>query len=84
MINMDIRVGSHTLKEEKFGIRLEIPHSDFITIIQIAAPATANVQNKQKQRVGVVVDIDTICNYKSDDLTKFKHELLKRLDAIHF
>jgi uncharacterized protein (TIGR04255 family) len=82
MINMDIRVGGHALKEENFTVRLQIPYNDFLTIVQIAAPAEATMPDKKK-KIGILVDIDTICDYQSNDLTKFKEELLHRLDAIH-
>jgi uncharacterized protein (TIGR04255 family) len=79
---MDIRVGSHTVKEEKFTVRLEIPHDIFINIIQIAVPATATMVDGEK-RLGALVSIDTISNYQTSDLIKFKDELPNRLDAIH-
>ena len=46
-INMDIRVGSHTVKEETFAVRLQILHDNFLNIIQIAAPVIANMAGGQ-------------------------------------
>ncbi len=82
MINMDIRVGSHKVKEEKFTVRLEIPHDIFINVIQISVPATATLVDGQK-RIGALVSIDTLSNYQTSDLIKFTDELSERLDAIH-
>ena len=81
-INMDIRVGSHTVREETFTVRLEIPHDNVINVIQVAAPATATMPDGQVRK-GALVDIDTICNYQTSDLSKFTDELPTRLDAIH-
>jgi uncharacterized protein (TIGR04255 family) len=82
MINMDIRIGSHKLKEEIFTVRLEIPYDIFINVIQIGVPATATMPEGQK-RIGALVSIDTICRHQTNDLIKFTSELPTRLDAIH-
>ena len=81
-VNMDIRVGSHTVKEETFSVRLETTHDNFINVIQIAAPATFTKPDGQV-RNGILVDIDSICNYQTSDLSQFTNELPTRLDAIH-
>jgi len=81
-INMHIRVGSHTVQEEAFTVRLQIPHDNFLNIIQIAAPVTANMIGGQV-RQGTMVDTDTLCNYQTSELRKFTDELPNRLDAIH-
>jgi uncharacterized protein (TIGR04255 family) len=81
-INMHIKVGSHKVKEEIFSVRLEIIHDNLINIIQIVAPAQAKMPDGKK-RIGAVVDIDTVCNYQTSDLTKFTTDLPIRLDAIH-
>ena len=81
-INMDIRVGSHTVKEETFTLRLQIPHDNFLNIIQIAAPVIANMASGQV-REGTMVDTDTLCNYQTNDLKKFTDELPNRLEAMH-
>jgi uncharacterized protein (TIGR04255 family) len=82
MINMDIRIGSHTVKEEQFTVRLEIPHNNFINIVQIASAATAKLIDGHV-RNGILVDTDTILNHQTSDLRKFLDELPSRLDAIH-
>lgn len=81
-INMDIRVGSHVVKEETFSVRIEIPHENFINVIQIAAPAKLTKPDGQV-RNGILVDIDSICNYQTSDLSKFTDELSARLNLIH-
>ena len=82
MINMDIRVGRHTVKEERFTVRVEIPHNNFLNIIQIAADAIARLPDGQ-ERNGTLVDTDTLCDYTTRDLRKFLDELPTRLDTIH-
>lgn len=81
-INIDIRLGSHAVREDKFTIRIEIPYDIFINVLQIAVPATATMPEGQK-RVGALVSIDTQCKYQNSDLAKFNAELRSRLDTIH-
>ena len=81
-INMDLRIGSHTLKEETFTVRLQISHDSFINIIQIAAPVNVNMVDGNV-RNGALVDTDTICNHQTSDLRQFIDELPNRLDEIH-
>src|SRR5262249_21946701 len=82
MINMDIRVGSHIVKEEIFTVRVEIPHGSFLNVIQIAAEAAAPLPDGN-EKSGTLVDTDTLCNYQTNDLKKFVDELPARLDEIH-
>lgn len=85
-INMDIRIGSHTLKEEPFTVRVEIRQDSFINIIQIAGPVTGQITEGEfhgQIRRGVLVDTDTICNYQTNNLIQFTNELPNRLDEIH-
>ena len=81
-INVDIRVGSHTLKQETFNVRLEVPHDDFINVIQIAAPARAKMLDG-RELLGTLIDMDTVCNHQTNDLVKFTNELPDRAEAIH-
>jgi uncharacterized protein (TIGR04255 family) len=81
-INMDIRVGSHTVQRESFTVRLDIPHDRFINVVQIVASVVANMADGQA-RQGTMVDTDTICTYQTSDLIKFKEDLPNFLDAIH-
>jgi len=81
-VNLDLRVGSHTVAKEAFTVRVEIPDDAFIKVVQIAASATAKTSDG-RVRKGSLVDIDTICNYKTTDLKAFADELPDRLEAIH-
>ena len=81
-VNIDIRVGGHTIKEELFTVRAEIPNHEFLNIIQVAASATATTPDG-RMRKGTLVDIDTLYNYQTNDLGKFSIELPTRLDEIH-
>lgn len=81
-VNIDLRVGSHTINQQLFTIRVEIPHDNFRNVIQIAADVTAKISDGQLRK-GSLVDIDTICTYNSTDLSTFANELPERLEAIH-
>lgn len=81
-VDIDIRVGNHTVKEELFTLRLEIPNENFMSIIKIAAEAKVQTIDGKVQK-GSLVDIDTICNCTTSDLHTFTSELPDRLDAIH-
>jgi uncharacterized protein (TIGR04255 family) len=81
-INVDIKVGNHELKTEAFNVRVEIPRDNFLQIVQIAATALVTLPNKQTYN-GALIDIDTICNYKTDDISSLIVELPDRLQFIH-
>jgi len=81
-INMDLRLGKHTLKSESFTVRVEVPRDDFIHVVQVAAPVTVQMIGGEI-RIGVIVDTDTICNYQTNDWTKFMEELPDRLESVH-
>jgi uncharacterized protein (TIGR04255 family) len=81
-INMAVKLGSHQLTAETFNIRIEIPRHDLLHIVQIAAPAVAALPDGQS-RTGVVIDIDTLCNYQTSELATLFTELPDRLEKIH-
>ncbi len=81
-VDIDIRVGSHSVKEELFTLRLEIPNNDFMNVIQISSEVTAQMVDGKVQK-GSLVEIDTLCNYTTSDLHTFTYELPGRLEAIH-
>lgn len=81
-INMDLRLGNHTLKSETFNVRVEIPRDNFIHVVQVAAPAIIQMIGDEI-RSGVIVDTDTICNCQTSDWDKFMEELPDRLESIH-
>jgi uncharacterized protein (TIGR04255 family) len=81
-VDIDLRVGSHTVKQESITIRVEFPNDDFMNIIQIVAEVTAQMVGG-KERKGSLVDIDTLCNYTTNDLHTFTNELPDRLETIH-
>jgi uncharacterized protein (TIGR04255 family) len=81
-VNLNIKVGNHILREETFSVRLEIPSDNLLNIIKIAAPATYTNKDGQIKN-GILVDIDSICNFHTSDLSKLISDLPTRLDAIH-
>jgi uncharacterized protein (TIGR04255 family) len=81
-INVDIKVGKHELKSETFNVRVEIPRDNLLQIVQIAASAIVTLPNNET-RSGVLIDIDTICNYKTDNINTLLKELPDRLQLIH-
>lgn len=81
-INLEIKIGSHRISKELFTVRLELPHGNFLNVIQISADARA-VLLRGGSRQGALVDIDTICNDPTNDTQKFLEKLPARLDEIH-
>jgi uncharacterized protein (TIGR04255 family) len=81
-INIAIQLGSHELESEPFNVRVEIPRNDLIHIVQIAAPAIVTLLSGQTLS-GIIINIDTICNYQTSDLSALFGELPGRLEKIH-
>jgi uncharacterized protein (TIGR04255 family) len=81
-IDMDIRVGNHAIKSEIFNLRFEIPRNEIIHLVQIAAHARARLHGGEI-REGALVEVDTICNHKTNDFLLFMKQLPTRIEALH-
>jgi uncharacterized protein (TIGR04255 family) len=80
---IDLTIGNHKLISEPVTVRVEITRGSFIHIVQIATPASVTISGTGATKTGILVDVDTICNQKTYDLTKFTQELAGRLETIH-
>ncbi len=61
LIDMNISVAGHELKNQMFQIRMELLAGNFINVIQIVPSASATLLNGEK-RDGIIIDVDTIYN----------------------
>lgn len=81
-INGTVVLGNHTLKQEIFSVRLEIPNDDMLHAVQIASSAVATLQDGSS-REGVIVDIDTISDLKNPDFGYWLQQLSDKLESMH-
>lgn len=81
-LNIDLKVGHHTLKSEIFSIRLEIPDNDILHAVSIAAPAIARTNSGQEFK-GVMIDVDSIHHLPNLNFEDFTAILSDRLKTLH-
>jgi uncharacterized protein (TIGR04255 family) len=86
----DIRVGEHRLGSEVFSLRWEVPDADSTThVIQILTSVSATLTDQSEgagasvEKRGAILDIDSIVNFETSDISAFMGELPSRLDVIH-
>jgi uncharacterized protein (TIGR04255 family) len=80
--NMEIRIGSHKLVAEPFGVRIEIKQDDFTNLLQIAGQAQVTLVGG-KVLSGLLIDVDTVVAHRTTNFEQFTHELSDRLERIH-
>lgn len=61
LIDMDISIAGHKIKNQGFQLRVELITDSFVNIIQIIPSASATLLNGEK-RDGIIIDVDTIYN----------------------
>lgn len=84
LVNLDLRIGSNSLKNESFQVRLDLNKDNFINIIQIISNVRAfDVNGDEKE--GLVIDIDTIKQLPDNQtqLGEIKKTLSDQLDKLH-
>jgi uncharacterized protein (TIGR04255 family) len=81
-IILEVKFGDYDLRSEPFSLRVEMRRVSLRHIVQLAAPATASMVDGT-QREGLLVDIDSICEHTTTDLTNFVGELPDRAEEIH-
>jgi len=81
-INGNVVLGKHTLKQEIFSVRMEIPSEDMLHAIQIMSSAVATLQDGSI-REGVIVDIDTISNLTNPSFDYWLEKLPEKLESMH-
>ena len=81
-INGTIMLGKHTLKQEIFSLRMEIPKEGMLHAVQVISSATATLQDGSA-REGVIVDIDTIIDNGNSDFANWRALLPDLLESMH-
>lgn len=81
-VAIDLTIGDHKLKQEPFMVRLEVPDDSMSHIIQMVAPASVQLLSGQV-KTGVIVDIDSVCAFSTEDTQSFMASLSERLVEIH-
>lgn len=81
-LNMDFIIGGHRVEQESLQAKVEIPSGEFLKSIQIVAPADVQLLEIGR-RVGLIIDVDVICNIQSESMQLFGERLLGRLEVIH-
>lgn len=81
-VNLQLKLGKHTLRSEPFNVGVEVARDDFVHLVKIAASVTASRLDGKTQN-GVLVEVDSIRNKATSDLSMFEQELPDLLEAIH-
>ncbi|MDP1708426.1 MAG: TIGR04255 family protein [Gammaproteobacteria bacterium] len=82
LVNFDVTLAGHKLKDEAFQIRLDIPRGDFIHVVQMVSSATATLHTGESKQ-GLIVDVDTIANQQGETLEGLLSEFSDKLETIH-
>jgi uncharacterized protein (TIGR04255 family) len=83
VVKLDICLGDHHLKKEKFSFRTELLQEEYVNIIQIVSSAKFTSSDGKIKKEGLVLDIDTVCIVKDEKFTDFTVDLQTKLDKIH-
>jgi uncharacterized protein (TIGR04255 family) len=81
-INGTVVLGKHTLNQEIFSLRMEIPQEGMLHVVQITSGATATLQDGST-REGVIVDIDSITDLAEPDFAYWLGQLSDQLESMH-
>jgi len=82
LINTSVVIGGHTLKEESFSLRIEVPQDGFSHVVQVVSSATAKLADGSVKS-GIIVDIDTITPVDNQEFKEWSSGLTDKLDLIH-
>lgn len=82
MIEFGLRIGQHSAENDLFQIRIEIPRTGFLHIVQLSSSGTANFAEGNPV-TGPALDIDTIALVDDMQFSRFIDILDDRLDVIH-
>jgi len=83
LIDMDISVAGHKIKNQEFQLRVELITDNFVNIIQIIPSASAMLLNGEK-RCGIIIDVDTIYNINDLNIEEvFNGSFDTELEDIH-
>jgi uncharacterized protein (TIGR04255 family) len=84
LLELDIRIGGHTLQSENYQLRAEIVRDKFLHVVQSIAHAQVMVVNMNAPRDGSILDIDSICNLSpATSFEEFLSRVGQLADEIH-
>lgn len=81
-IDVGLRLGKYTVQAEPFQLRVEMRHDSLVNIVQLATPSTAMLVDGS-QRIGILIDIDTIFERPVTDINNIMSELPDKIEYIH-
>jgi uncharacterized protein (TIGR04255 family) len=81
MMDWSLRIGELTVARERTQLRVEVPSGDVVTVLTISSPAQVTGPH-EPAKLGGVVDVDTVCNYVTNDVAAFDTELEVRLNHV--
>lgn len=82
LANFSLKIGSRSLTNEPYQVRMDIPADGFINVVQIISGVKVNLPDKSSLE-GVVIDIDTIKNTDGISLEEMEQNLDDALEHIH-
>ena len=80
VLNIDLKLGGHSVTKQAVQLRTEIIEEGLIHIIQVVSPAKVSLPGDATIPEGVLLDIDTITSFKGDGSWG---DVEKRLDVAH-
>lgn len=82
-VKLEICLGDHHLKKEKFLFKTELLQEEYVHIIQIVSSAKFTSSDGKIKKDGLIIDIDTVCVVKDEKFADFTVDLQTKLDKIH-
>jgi uncharacterized protein (TIGR04255 family) len=82
MVNVSLTIAEHTLSNEEFQIRLEIPEDEITHAVQVISSAEATLYNGKKIK-GLLIDVDSYCLLNDSPLSYLMEHLEERLENMH-
>jgi len=82
MVDASVVIGRHTLKEEVFSLRVEIPRDGHLNVVHVASSAVVTLADGSTKD-GVIVEIDTISQVGDESLSLWLEHLPQRLETMH-
>lgn len=81
-LNLNLTVANHQLTNQVFQCRIEVPEDSYIHLIQLVVGAQVTKPG-EGPKDGLIIDIDTICNFSSLQLSVLVDELDQKLNQLH-
>jgi len=82
MLNSSVTLAGHTLSNESFQLRIEIPKDGLIHAVQLASSAQVALHTGEA-REGLIVDVDTIAMQNNISMDELLDDFSNKLDFIH-